>query len=639
VITFPSSLLTERRTPVARHTAQPSDATVPVTSPVGAPYGVLLPRGASRPAGLDARLSALRSAGWLPEEFLLPGTHGEPAAAEVDALLAALRAAGCSSVDVWAQEPEPVLEVVEALWHRSLVVSVVLDVDVLSSRSRVALAAGAGVTNPEATALLEAAAYADVVVLDGRVPTGLLTRGRPPFGSISLAEADSPVHAPRQVVLEPGPQLTVVVSSYDRPEALRACLDGLTRQSLPSSAFEVLVVDDASPHPVTDLVAGYSERLPVRLLQLTENHGPGGARTRALDHVRTPLTLLMDDDDLPEPRCVEEHLLAHQENPGEDVAVLGGTSVLPDGAMTALSRHVMTVGRQYFAYPEVRAGELNPWRAFWCGRSSAKTTLLRRHGLRTRFMEDADFAFRARADGLRVLYAKRAVQVVTERLDLDSFRRRQNRIGHAMLDLARSCQDDEVWTWMGLEPVARQLVQWVGQRELVGHIIDQLSPLPVARLRSTPHEGGTMLALLDAALFMELDAHYAAGLLAGLARQQALAHGRPLLVGMRHDDPETSACLTATAGEEWVRPVVLFPDATAAVDFQAAAAAGGLLIGNVELRVCGNALEALADLDLLLAGSLPAQWRTGMAVPLIGQDVASWVDQLRGARSPRGALR
>jgi len=638
VIVLPASLVDRRpgRAPSAASRSETTeDRSVPgPTAP--AAYGVLLPRGASR-SHLDGRSSALRTAGWAPQDFVLPGGHGEAAAPDLDALLAALHDAGCSSVDVWAGEPESLLEVVEALWHRSIVTTVVLDADVVTHRGREALAGRS--SGRAAPALLEAVAYADALVLDERLPVDLLATGRLPFGSIAVTTLAAPVPAPGRVVLRPAPELTVVVSSYDRPQALRACLEGLTRQSLPASAFEVLVVDDASPHPVTDLVAGFSERLPVRLLQLSENHGPGGARTLALEHVRTPLTLLMDDDDLPEPRCLEEHLLAHQEHPAENVAVLGGTSVLPGGVMTALSRHVMTVGRQYFAYPTVAAGELNSWRAFWCGRSSAKTTLLQRHGLRTPFMEDADFAFRARDEGLRVVYAKRAVQVVSERLDLGNFRRRQNRIGHAMLDLARTCGDDEVWTWLGVEPVTRQLAQWVGQRELVKHIIDQLSPLPLARLRETPHEGRDLLALLDSALFMDLDAHYAAGLLAGLRRQQALVQARPLLVGVRYDDPEALACVARTASEDWVRAVVLLPDHDAVREFQAVLAAAGRSVGDVDLRIAAGALEAFSDLDLVLAGSLPPHWRTGMAVPLIGQDVVAWIDQLHRVRSPRGALR
>nr|WP_276610688.1 glycosyltransferase [Kineococcus siccus] len=459
-----------------------------------------------------------------------------------------------------------------------------------------------------------------------------------------MAPASEAAPAPGRPVLVGRPELTVMVSTYDRPDALDACLSALERQTLPRTAFRVLVVDDASPRPVADVVARHGDRLDVRLLRLTENVGPGGARTRGVAQVETRLTLLLDDDDLPEPRCLEEHFLAHQENPGEDVAVLGGTSVLPGGTMTPLSRHVMTVGRQYFAYPGVEANRLNPWRAFWCGRSSAKTALLQRHGFTTRFMEDADFAFRAGKGGLRVHYAKRAVQVVRERLTLEHFHRRQNRIGHAMIDLARRCQDDEVWTWAGIEPVSDHLARWIERRTDVERIVGELADLPVEVLRARSHEGGDLLGLFDAALFIDLDAHYAAGLLAALRRRQAHVQERRTVFGARHDDPAATQCLAALAGQAWAGAVVLAPSPRAA---QAFADHAGRVLGDgldqveVEVRVSSEPLHAHDDVDLVLSGSLPPRWRTGMAVPLIGQPVHAWIDQLRDAVSdgPRGALR
>ena len=57
------------------------------------------------------------------------------------------------------------------------------------------------------------------------------------------------------------PLVSIVVPTLGRPGALARCLESLAAQTLPASAFEVIVVDDGSPAPVT---------LPPRL-------SPGGA--------------------------------------------------------------------------------------------------------------------------------------------------------------------------------------------------------------------------------------------------------------------------------------------------------------------------------------------------------------------------
>lgn len=596
--------------------------------------------GAEGRAVVEQRLYALRSAGWSPSTFTLP-----PDPSSLGDLVAAVASSSCSDAEVWAGDPELVLPVVEAFWHRSLVTSLVLDPTVLDAAVTRLVASGPardGVRT--ARRLLEAGAYADEVLVAHALDVHWLASAPPPFGSLHFASTSAVTPAPGRPRLAADPELTVLVSTYDRPDALEACLQALEVQTLPSSAFRVLVVDDASPRPVADVVARHTGRLDVRLLELSENLGPGGARTRGVSEVDTPLTLLMDDDDLPEPRCLEGHLLAHQENPGEEVAVLGGTSVLPAGTMTPLSRHVMTVGRQYFAYPGVQAGEMNPWRAFWCGRSSAKTSLLRRHGFTTRFMEDADFAFRAGKEGLTVHYAKRAVQVVRERLDLHHFHRRQNRIGHAMIDLARRCQDEEVWTWAGIEPVSDNLARWIQQRGEVQEVLDRLTDLPVDLLRARSHGDGDLLGLFDAALFIDLDAHYAAGLLAALRRRQAHVQDRRTVFGMRHDDPASLDCLTGLVGQAWAGAVVLAPSPQEAETFGGLAAqhlGPDVDAVDVEVRVTTAPLHAQRDVDLVLPGSLPPRWRTGMSVPLIGQPVPAWIDQLRDAvtTGPRGALR
>jgi len=564
--------------------------------------------------------------------------------AEAERLLAAVQLAGCTEVTFLATGPHLLLAVVERLWQHGITATVVLDTAAASPELTALLASGR-VEGQAARGVLEACHLADRVVLAEGTPAAavtLVSTFGPQVGGVRVEAEPTPSSPPAELALTGSPQLTVLVTTYDRPEALARCLEALCASTLPVPAYEVVVVDDGSPRPAAPVVARFHDRLDLRLLALPANVGLGAARTRGLDEARTGITLLLDDDDEVHPRCLEEHLLAHQEHPQEGVAVLGATAVLPDGRMSALSRHVTTIGRQYFAYPIVRSGQLHTWRAFWGGRSSAKTSLLRRHGFLAPFMEDADFALRARDEGLSVLYAKRALQVVTDRLTVEDFRRRQNRIGHAMLDLALKFDDPDVWTWAGMAPVTANLTRWAAERDAVDDIITTLLHRPVDELRATPHGAATLLQLLDQALLVDLDAHYAAGMLASLARRRAATQSRPLRLAARADDPGLVAAATALAGAAGIELVVV------ADSQESGELVAGLLERSlpaplldevsIEIRVSGP-LEEERDLDLVLPGSATAWWRPGLPVPLIGQGVAAWIEQLSGADGPRGSLR
>ena len=95
------------------------------------------------------------------------------------------------------------------------------------------------------------------------------------------------------------PSLAVVIPYYQRqPGLLLACVRSvLAQRGVPPC--EVIVVDDASPHPAQ---AELAELLPVhpnvRIVR-QENAGPGAARNRGLDSVRpgTAFVAFLDSDD------------------------------------------------------------------------------------------------------------------------------------------------------------------------------------------------------------------------------------------------------------------------------------------------------------------------------------------------------
>lgn len=123
------------------------------------------------------------------------------------------------------------------------------------------------------------------------------------------------------------PRLSVCICTHNRPDDLRACLDGLRRQTAPTDAFEVLVVDSASAPAVATtrppLLVGLEN---ARLLRLGQA-GLSRARNLGARAARAPYIAYLDDDSVPAPDWVAAALAASAEAT-PPAAVIGGR-VLP----------------------------------------------------------------------------------------------------------------------------------------------------------------------------------------------------------------------------------------------------------------------------------------------------------------------
>lgn len=84
---------------------------------------------------------------------------------------------------------------------------------------------------------------------------------------------------------------SVVIPAWNAEETLGTTLAALTRQTLPASAFEVIVADDGS----TDDTARTAKRFGVRLIQ-QENAGPAAARNAGAAVARGEILVFTDAD-------------------------------------------------------------------------------------------------------------------------------------------------------------------------------------------------------------------------------------------------------------------------------------------------------------------------------------------------------
>jgi GT2 family glycosyltransferase len=113
--------------------------------------------------------------------------------------------------------------------------------------------------------------------------------------------------------------LSVVVPTCGRLDLLDRCLDALTRQTLPGSRFEIIIVDDEPSHNTLHLVAGWRARTldrGPRLVYVSNAgpHGPAAARNRGWRIAQAPLIAFTDDDTVPTPTWLASGLAAFEDS-------------------------------------------------------------------------------------------------------------------------------------------------------------------------------------------------------------------------------------------------------------------------------------------------------------------------------------
>ncbi len=101
----------------------------------------------------------------------------------------------------------------------------------------------------------------------------------------------------------------VIVTTYNRPDALAAVLAGYREQD--ATGFELLVADDGSTGETREAVEAYAQRAPhsvQHVWQADLGFRAGAARNRALAQTHADYVIFSDGDCVPPPFFVSRHL-------------------------------------------------------------------------------------------------------------------------------------------------------------------------------------------------------------------------------------------------------------------------------------------------------------------------------------------
>lgn len=96
-------------------------------------------------------------------------------------------------------------------------------------------------------------------------------------------------------------RFSVVVPTYRRPDALKACLTAIRAQDLSGKMFEVVVVDDADDAATRELLAEFSGGPEIRYAAAPRRGGPAAARNLGAEVAIGEYLAFVDDDCVPHP--------------------------------------------------------------------------------------------------------------------------------------------------------------------------------------------------------------------------------------------------------------------------------------------------------------------------------------------------
>lgn len=263
---------------------------------------------------------------------------------------------------------------------------------------------------------------------------------------------------------QPFPLVSLVIPSHNRCASLQMVLENLERQTVPPEQFEVLVICDGCTDDTIATCHTRAVRYTLRIIEQTPNQGPAAARNRGVEAAQAPLILFIDDDVVPEPTLIAEHLRLHQTD--EHAVVIGPLLAPPDFRLNPWTGwEDAMLGKQY------RAMSAQVWkptpRQFYTGNASVRREyILKAGGFDPGFRraEDVELAFRFSELGLHFYFNPEAKGWHHARRSLRAWLNIPTAYGYADVAMYRSGRKGILYRMAKDFHLRQRPLQWLARR-------------------------------------------------------------------------------------------------------------------------------------------------------------------------------
>jgi GT2 family glycosyltransferase len=142
------------------------------------------------------------------------------------------------------------------------------------------------------------------------------------------------------------PFFSIIVPTFDRPEALTACVQAIKKLDYPQDRFEVIIVDDGSSVPIKPFDQNLRDVANITILRQI-NTGPASARNTGAQQAKGDILAFTDDDCMPTPQWLRELARSFNDNP---LGLVGGRTVngLVDNLYSTASQMIVEEAYAFF---------------------------------------------------------------------------------------------------------------------------------------------------------------------------------------------------------------------------------------------------------------------------------------------------
>lgn len=231
------------------------------------------------------------------------------------------------------------------------------------------------------------------------------------------------------------PRLSVIIPTYNRADRVLACVEALCAQTSPPDDFEVIVVIDGSTDRTAEVLSRVRAPFHLRVLW-QENRGWSAALNRGAAAAEGHVCLFVDDDIVPDPSLVEEHLRAHGREDGI-VGIGQMTLRIPEQADWFVERYVESWSGHY---ARLNDGRPPFWADCYGGNLSVpRASVLEVGGLPLDLARgrDIEFGYRLQRAGLRFVYLPKALGHQDERKTFGELATDAEKAGGAWVEIYR----------------------------------------------------------------------------------------------------------------------------------------------------------------------------------------------------------
>jgi glycosyltransferase involved in cell wall biosynthesis len=194
------------------------------------------------------------------------------------------------------------------------------------------------------------------------------------------------------------PAVTIQLCTYNRARLLERVLDACFEQTIDDDAYEIVLVNDGSSDDTPAVIARARERATCAFVAIDQaNAGLASGRNVGIARASGERIIFIDDDVLPTPNFVEEHLRSHAAHPA---------AIVRGGAINVESFDDLP--------PAVWRLKDYSGNYFWTTNVSVPLATIREiGGFNTSFSEygweDIDVGLRLRARGVKAVFNKKAL--------------------------------------------------------------------------------------------------------------------------------------------------------------------------------------------------------------------------------------